>query len=88
MFNCKRCGKCCRLEPVLSLFEIIKIRLRGNKGFYERGIDKYYMKMKEDGDCFFLDRSNGLASCKIYKIRPKMCREYPSENPNISCIRK
>lgn len=84
MFKCKRCGKCCRLTPKLSLLEIIKIRLKGHKNFYEKGIRSRYMKMKPNKDCFFLER-NIKTACKIYPIRPKMCREYPSTDKSISC---
>lgn len=86
MSKCKRCGECCRLVPKLSILNILRIKLKGYKNFYEKGIKGRYMKMKSNGDCFFLER-NIKTSCKIYPIRPKMCREYPSTDKNINCKR-
>ena len=71
--NCNKCAECCKLRVKLSLLEYLRIRLKGYKDFTEKNAqNQRCIKMPND-KCFFLSKN----SCKIYNIRPKMCREYP-----------
>lgn len=84
-FTCKRCGKCCN-PPRIYKPDIEKIKKLGCKEEYFIYTDNFnntYLKEK-DGWCMFLKKGK-IASCKIYKSRPKVCRLYPSELINGSC---
>jgi len=71
--NCDRCAKCCSLRVRLSFFEYLRILLKGYTGFTEKDIKGRKCIKMPLGKCFFLEGNE----CKIYPIRPKMCREYP-----------
>jgi Fe-S-cluster containining protein len=81
-FVCDRsCGDCCRYLTV-KLFkkdiEAIKRQGFAEEEFleYDSHIKSYVLKMTDEG-CPFLGHKDGRYHCKIYKIRPKVCREYP-----------
>ena len=71
--NCNRCAYCCTLKVKLSLLEYLCIRLKGHKNFTEKNARGDRCIKLPEHKCFFLEGNN----CKIYNIRPKMCREYP-----------
>ena len=76
-WKCKHCGYCCTLRVRLSFKEYLKILLLGYKNFTEKdGLGRRCIKLPDD-KCFFLTKKNNKPFCKIYKHRPKMCREYP-----------
>lgn len=94
-FNCKRCGKCCKkigipwteLDPRL-VADYLNISL------YDF-IDLYGFVMNESSGeiepaeynaapCPFLKYGKENAVCKIYPVRPWICKGYPG--PEISCI--
>jgi len=82
-FKCKQCGKCCS-PPRLYKLDIERIEKAGHKDFtYTDNLNNNYLKDKK-GWCMFLQKKN-KSSCKIYKDRPKICRQYPSELRNNSC---
>jgi Fe-S-cluster containining protein len=79
-FKCDRCGYCCTLRARLSFIELLRILLKGykKKDFVIKDMKgRNCIKQLENKDCYFLTRKNGKTYCRIYKIRPKMCREYP-----------
>jgi len=79
-FKCNRCGYCCTLRVRLSFLELLRIRLKGykKKDFVVKDTKKRNcIKQLENQDCYFLIRKGEKTACKIYNIRPKMCREYP-----------
>ena len=91
-FICNHCGRCCgdtkdRIRRILLLktdvASISKELLLKNHEFTEEisGFEPYIYEMKktEDGKCFFLE--NNL--CKIYEIRPLICRFYPFQLENL-----
>ena len=79
-FKCKRCGQCCH-SPRLSKKDISRIEGAGYKDFiYTDNLGNNYLKDK-NGWCMFLKKK----SCLIYSVRPKICRQYPSELANGSC---
>ncbi|MBR9691769.1 YkgJ family cysteine cluster protein [Candidatus Woesearchaeota archaeon] len=71
--NCSRCAYCCTLRVRLSLLEYLRILLKGYRDFTEKDTKGRKCIKLPDKKCFFLENNN----CKIYSIRPKMCREYP-----------
>jgi Fe-S-cluster containining protein len=84
-FICKRCGQCCR-SPRLYKADIERIKKAGYKEkdfIYTDNFNNNYIKDKKDW-CMFLIKGK-KAKCKIYKERPKICRQYPSGLVNGSC---
>ena len=84
-FKCKRCGSCCN-PPRLYKQDIERIKKLGYKEkdfIYTDNFNNHYIKDKK-GRCMFLKKTKP-ASCIIYKNRPKICRQYPSELVNGSC---
>jgi hypothetical protein len=79
--HCRRCGECCHLlamglSPFMSrrayLQDIIRWYYEANYGFHYEGLnDGRWMMFC----CPHLDRDN---LCRIYRRRPRICREYPS----------
>jgi len=81
-FNCKCCGYCCTLIPKISFLEMLKIWVNGYKGFTTRdGSGRRCIRIVA-GDCFFLERKGKFSSCKIYNLRPRVCRDYPYGEKN------
>jgi Fe-S-cluster containining protein len=83
--KCKRCGKCCH-SPRLFSKDIERINKAGYKEeefLYIDNFNNNYLKDKK-GWCMFLNKGK-KAECKIYKARPKICRQYPSEIRNNNC---
>lgn len=79
--TCKRCGYCCTLIPVISLAEKLRIMLHGYKNFTEKDIRGKRCIKLVNKDCYFLQRKDdGTTECKIYKIRPKVCRDFHSND--------
>ena len=84
-FECQRCGQCCgdisrKKRKILLLKSEVK-RIADITGLREEGFAtklpangpyRYVMK-KKGGKCVFLERN----SCKIYPLRPIVCRTYP-----------
>ena len=84
-FECQRCGKCCgdvsrKKRKILLLKSEVK-RISDITGLKEDGFATRlqndgpyrYMMKKKGGKCVFLERN----SCKIYPLRPLICRSYP-----------
>ena len=74
-FKCIRCGRCCRLKLKLYPADIKKIKRAGHKNF----LDGKYVK-RINGYCKFLKIDAGLAKCKLQKIKPIICQEFPRKS--------
>ena len=72
-FKCKRCGNCCKLRVRLNDEDIKRIKKAGYKDFF----DKRKSLKRINGYCMFLTFNNGVASCKINNIKPKICGWWP-----------
>ncbi|MFH2028005.1 MAG: YkgJ family cysteine cluster protein, partial [Nanoarchaeota archaeon] len=75
----RKCADCCKdLTVKLYKKDILAIEKRGYSDFYEYDshIKSPVIKMTDDG-CPFLGNKDGKYYCKIYNIRPKVCRAYP-----------
>jgi len=84
-FTCKRCGQCCR-SPRLYKADIERIKKLGYKQedfLYTDNFNNNYLKDNE-GWCLFHQQGK-TSRCLIYKKRPKICRQYPSELRKGSC---
>jgi Fe-S-cluster containining protein len=76
--KCRRCGYCCTLIPVISFSEMLRIMLHGHINFTEKDIKGKLCIKLVGKDCYFLERNDDrTTSCKIYSIRPKVCRDFP-----------
>jgi len=68
----------------LSKQDISRIEKAGYEGFiYTDNLGNNYLKDKNRW-CMFLVRGK-KSSCKIHGVRPKICRQYPSELIHGSC---
>ncbi len=84
MFECKRCGFCCKGESTISLSEkdISKIAVFLNltkseflkKYTVKKGKFRIELKVK-NGFCIFFDEKKRI--CKIHPVKPEKCREWP-----------
>lgn len=43
--------------------------------------DEYFLKFKDNGDCYFLSDDEDSAGCSVYEARAAVCRAYPSKPP-------
>lgn len=41
--------------------------------------DGYFLKFKDNGDCYFLSDDEDDAGCSVYAARASVCRAYPSK---------
>ncbi len=75
-FRCERCADCCKYLTVkLSKKDISKIKREGYDEFmeFDEHIGSYVLRLRDE-KCVFLDKGD---NCRIYSIRPEVCREYP-----------
>lgn len=84
---CKKCAECCKNYPYVEL-SINEIKsLEHLTGLYlndftnqkGKAVEEYFFKFQKNGDCIFLNESNGIHSCAVYETRPSICRNYPSK---------
>lgn len=83
--SCNRCGYCCTLKVLLTAKEIEQIKSQGFTACFENDLNGIILKRQENGDCYFLKRTDDQTACRIYSIRPKPCRAYPPYSQNQSC---
>ena len=85
---CKQCAECCKNFPFVDLskneihslekFTGVPAEVFTNpKG---KEIEEYFLQFQDNGYCFFLKENKGSFSCGVYKERPGICKNYPS-NP-------
>lgn len=82
---CNKCAECCRNFPFVRLSQtepsLIRNYSKLNIDQFAEKIEKeernYFLRFNEDGDCYFLEYKNGIYCCKIYEIRPSICKIYP-----------
>lgn len=77
--NCSRCGECCAATLPITKVEEKRIREYINANdiepeFFQNGNDVNLQ-------CCFYDRKNKL--CKIYEVRPSICRSYKCNKPKL-----
>ena len=81
-FKCDRkCADCCKYLTVkLYKKDIEAIKKAGHDDFFEYDSHIKSNVLKNQEQCLFLGHKDGKYYCKIYKIRPKVCRKYPFVN--------
>lgn len=86
MKMCKKCAECCKNYPLIKLSknEINSLELFTGLHFVipvnSKGVayEGYLLQFKKNGDCYFLNEHNGSYYCSVYEVRPKICKNYPS----------
>ena len=84
---CKNCAECCRHYSWVALSEkdiaaLEKFTGLSSEAFADpKGttVDEYFLKFKNNGDCYFLGENDGDFSCGVYEARSDICRSYPSK---------
>jgi Fe-S-cluster containining protein len=85
LFECKRCGSCCQLVARITLWDrdiyyfakYFNISIKLAKKRFTR-VDQHTptgLSIKKTRPCMFYDFID--KSCKIYPVRPLVCRLYP-----------
>lgn len=83
---CNGCGSCCRNFAYIRLSQNDVKRLETFTGLTSEDFsnnsdetgEKRFMKFCENGDCIFLNMTNGIYSCSVYEARSETCRSYPA----------
>ncbi len=86
-FECTQCGNCCSGPPGYVWATKAEIRAiadslgqsdgwLGKEHLRRVGL-RYSLTEKPGGDCIFLRREGGKATCAIYQVRPLQCRTWP-----------
>ncbi|MBI9092951.1 MAG: YkgJ family cysteine cluster protein [Desulfobacterium sp.] len=86
--ECRRCAECCKNIPFVELsnYEINSLAVYTGLSPWDfinskgPNTDGFFLKIKENGYCFFLNKSDRNYSCEVYAVRPEICKNYPS-NP-------
>lgn len=88
MFECQRCGRCCRGEPGVvwinkremdEIASFLDITRESFARSYLRSINGRYSLIEYgSGDCIMYD--NG---CRIYSVRPCQCKTFPFCTSNL-----
>ncbi len=85
-FECNRkCADCCKYLTVkLSKKDISAIKREGYDEKFFMEFDNHIRSpvLKIKGKCVFLGKKKDKYYCKIYELRPKVCRQYPFLNSN------
>ncbi|MCK8601271.1 YkgJ family cysteine cluster protein [Desulfoferrobacter suflitae] len=93
-FDCRRCGRCCKqigipwseLDPVLAAQQLemeldVFLQAHGYRvNGYSGEIEHPEFAVTP---CPFLTYDHGRAACRIYPVRPWICRGYPG--PGMIC---
>ena len=85
--TCKNCAECCKHYSFVELSQIEINALEKFTGLsFEvftnpkgKAVEEYFLKFKENGDCYFLNTKKNNYSCEVYEARAGICRNYPSD---------
>lgn len=84
-FKCIKCGDCCKFLIVkVGKRDIDKIKKAGYDDFF--GMDSHIrdnVLKRDDEGCVFLAKKGKEYFCRIYEIRPKVCKDYPFVNSSV-----
>ncbi len=95
--TCRECWECCRHFAFAKLTQLEIETIEAFTGLHfsiftypigadgEDGADREgrFLKFRDNGDCFFLNRDEDTFSCLIYEVRSKICRDYPSRQAQL-----
>ena len=92
-FACTQCGNCCSGAPgyvwvtpedIENIAHFLGRQDGTLSGKHLRLVGvKHSLTEKPGGDCLFLERANGKATCGIYSVRPGQCRTWPFWEENL-----
>lgn len=93
---CIACGACCRNFPYVQLTQNDIDRLESFTGFTpkefvscdEKDGENRFIKFKENGECVFLNNTDGHYTCGVYQARPEICSAYPWTDTQDTTCRK
>ena len=91
-FECRRCGACCRIPGFVRLKGEDSARIAEHLKMSESEFLERFTSLHPDRLSLVLnDRGDGACSmlsednrCRIYPVRPKMCRTFPYEWVNTN----
>ena len=89
-FHCRQCGACCRIPGIVRLAADDPARIAAHLGMSEADFianetdlapnrQGLILRDRPDGACAMLDAQN---RCRIYPVRPRLCRTFPHEWTN------
>lgn len=77
-WKCIACGECCKLySVVLNFHEWLKIVKKYGVEQTASGLDKLYIKRKDDGSCAFLCQFSNTYMCGLQNMKPQACKLWP-----------
>ncbi len=81
--KCSECGQCCGDKLPMSYEEVAIIQKYVARNHIEarERTPLVLATPRADLMCPFLDESKSEHKCKIYEVRPRVCREFTCENP-------
>lgn len=92
-FECQQSGNCCSGAPgyvwvtrdeVKAIAKFLG-RTDGtlSKAHLRRVALRQSLTERANGDCVFLERSNGCTKCSIHPVKPMQCRTWPFWDSNL-----
>ncbi len=77
-WNCHACGLCCKgFNVALNFAEWINVVKTYGIGFTSPGINKFFLKHRNDGSCVFLYNYSGKGFCSLQHRKPQACKLWP-----------
>ncbi len=77
-WKCIACGECCKFySVVLNFYEWLKIVKNYGVEQTSSGLDKLFIKRRNDGSCAFLCQLSDIYLCGLQHMKPKACKLWP-----------
>jgi Fe-S-cluster containining protein len=77
-WKCNACGLCCKAYSVVLKFpEWLKIIKNYGVETTAPGLDKLFIKRRDDGSCTFLYNSLNMHLCGLQQMKPNACKLWP-----------
>lgn len=77
-WRCNACGKCCRdYDVVLKFPEWLSIVRNFGVEYTASSIDRFLLRRRPDGSCFFLCETPTMSFCTLQHSKPHACRVWP-----------
>jgi len=77
-WKCYACGQCCKAySTVLNFHEWLKIIKNYGVETTVSGLNKLFIKKRNDGSCVFLYCLSDMHLCGLQHMNPKACKLWP-----------
>ncbi len=77
-WKCTQCGDCCRFySVVLHFHEWLMIVKNFGAEHTASGLNKLFIRRKDDGSCPFLQTGPYASFCSLQKMKPRACQIWP-----------